>query len=87
MQNCLLVVQERPVLTNGLNARNSLGNMPFLVQGGARIGWDIKSMVEAGKLPDGLGLIISSSRAVLYARDAGEDFASAARSGPQSKRD
>lgn len=75
--NCLLVVGATWP-SQMASIRNSLGNMPFLVPGVGSQGGDIKSMVEAGKTADGLGLIISSSRAVLYA-SAGEDFASAAR--------
>src|SRR5439155_99177 len=44
---------------------------------GAQAG-DVAQAVEAGQTPNGTGLIVSSSRAILYA-SAGGDFASAAR--------
>jgi orotidine-5'-phosphate decarboxylase len=43
-------------------------------------------MVAAGKTADGRGLIVNSSRAVLYA-SAGADFAQAARSVALAARD
>lgn len=58
--------------------RTITGDMPFLVPGVGAQGGDVKSLVEAGQTADGTGLMINSSRAVLYASD-GEDFAEAAR--------
>jgi orotidine-5'-phosphate decarboxylase len=43
-------------------------------------------MVTAGKTADGTGLIVNSSRAVLYA-SSGEDFAQAARAVALAARD
>lgn len=58
--------------------RRLVGNMPLLVPGIGAQGGDIEASVAAGRTPDGLGLMINSSRAILYAGN-GEDFASAAR--------
>lgn len=58
--------------------RSMVGDMPFLVPGVGAQGGDIESLVKAGKTPNGTGLIISSSRGVIYAGD-GDDFGSKAR--------
>jgi orotidine-5'-phosphate decarboxylase len=52
--------------------------IPFLVPGVGAQGGDVKAVVESGKTKDGFGLVINSSRAILYA-SSGEDFAEAAR--------
>lgn len=59
--------------------REMVGDMPFLVPGVGAQGGDVASMVKAGQTLDGTGLIISSSRAILYASN-GLDYAAAARS-------
>lgn len=58
--------------------RALVGDMPILVPGVGAQGGDIDAVVRAGRTRDGRGLIINSSRAVLYADD-GRDFARAAR--------
>lgn len=58
--------------------REITGDMPFLVPGVGAQGGDVQALVQAGKTADGKGLIINSSRAVLYA-SGGTDFADAAR--------
>ena len=58
--------------------RDIAGDMPFLVPGVGAQGGDVKALVQAGQTADGTGLIINSSRAVLYASD-GDAFANAAR--------
>ena len=60
--------------------------MHFLVPGVGAQGGDVKALVEAGQTNDGTGMIINSSRAVLYA-SAGKDFAEAARSVTLTMRD
>ncbi len=55
--------------------RDICDDMTFLLPGVGAQGADIKEMVGAGQ---GGGMLVSSSRAVLYASD-GEDFANAAR--------
>jgi orotidine-5'-phosphate decarboxylase len=58
--------------------RKIVGDMPFLVPGVGAQGGDVEAMVKAGQTKDGTGMIISSSRGVLYA-SSGSDFAEAAR--------
>ena len=76
-KNCLLVVGATwPSQMKKI--RNIVGDMPFLVPGVGAQGGDVERMVKAGQTADGTGLIISSSRAILYA-SSGSDFAEAAR--------
>jgi orotidine-5'-phosphate decarboxylase len=58
--------------------RSIVGEMPLLVPGIGAQGGDIAATVGAGKTASGAGLIINSSRAILYAAN-GPNFASAAR--------
>jgi orotidine-5'-phosphate decarboxylase len=58
--------------------RAVVGDLPILVPGIGAQGGDPRTAAEAGATADGRGLMISSSRAVLYA-SAGDDFAEAAR--------
>jgi orotidine-5'-phosphate decarboxylase len=59
--------------------RELVGNdMIFLVPGLGAQGGDAEATVKAGLNTDGTGLIINSSRAIIFA-SAGEDFADAAR--------
>ncbi len=58
--------------------RTIVGDMPLLVPGVGAQGGDIEATVAAGTTSDGLGMIINSSRAILYASN-GDDFAEAAR--------
>ncbi len=58
--------------------RSIVGAMPLLVPGIGAQGGDIEATVKAGRTATGTGLMINSSRAILYA-GKGEDFASAAR--------
>jgi orotidine-5'-phosphate decarboxylase len=58
--------------------REVVGDLPILVPGIGAQGGDPRAAVEAGACPDGRGLMISSSRAILYA-SRGDDFAEAAR--------
>lgn len=66
--------------------RELVGDMPILVPGVGAQGGDIDAVVRAGRTRDGRGLIINSSRAVLYADD-GRDFARAARNVAIATRD
>jgi orotidine-5'-phosphate decarboxylase len=76
-RNCLLVVgatwpqQLREV-------RAIVGDVPFLVPGVGAQGGDVEAVVASGCTADGTGLLVSSSRAILYA-SGGDDFADAAR--------
>jgi orotidine-5'-phosphate decarboxylase len=58
--------------------RGIVGGMPILVPGVGAQGGDIAATVAAGASADGFGMVINSSRAVLYASDRA-DFATAAR--------
>ena len=62
------------------------GDMPLLVPGIGAQGGDIAATVTAGRTADGGGLMISSSRAILYAA-GGEDFAVASRRAALATRD
>ncbi len=66
--------------------RAIVGEMPILVPGVGTQGGDVAAVVANGATADGTGLIISSSRAVLYA-GGGEDYAEAARTAAQKLRD
>ena len=66
--------------------REITGDMPFLVPGVGAQGGDVKAILEAGQTKNGTGLIINSSRAVLYADDS-PTFASAARKVAMETRD
>ncbi len=57
--------------------RQIVGDLPLLVPGIGAQGGDVRATVEAGQTANGCGLMISSSRAVLYASN-GQDFADAA---------
>ncbi|WP_035825338.1 orotidine-5'-phosphate decarboxylase [Janthinobacterium sp. NFX145] len=60
--------------------RAIVGDMPLLVPGIGAQGGDIAATVGAGQTAKGMGMMISSSRAIIYATpQAGEDFADAAR--------
>jgi orotidine-5'-phosphate decarboxylase len=66
--------------------RAIVGDMPILVPGVGAQGGDVAAVMANGATADGTGLIISTSRAVLYAGN-GEDYAEAARSAAQKLRD
>jgi orotidine-5'-phosphate decarboxylase len=83
--NCLLVVGAT-YPRELAEVREIVGNMPLLVPGVGAQGGDVAQAVQNGQTPAGAGLIISSSRGILYA-SSGEDFASAARDATQKLRD
>jgi len=58
--------------------RSIAGDMPFLVPGIGAQGGNVRSTVTSGKNEAGTGMIINSSRGIIYA-SAGGDFAEAAR--------
>lgn len=58
-------------------ARTLVGDMPILIPGIGAQGGDIEKTVMAGKDSRGQGMIINSSRGIIYA-SSGEDFAEAA---------
>lgn len=66
--------------------RSLAGDMPFLVPGVGVQGGDVEQAVKNGKTSDGTGLIINSSRGIIYA-GKGKDFAEAARHAAVALRD
>ena len=66
--------------------RALVGNVPLLVPGIGAQGGDIEASVKAGQTADGTGMVINSSRAILYA-GSGADFAQQARRVAQATRD
>jgi len=66
--------------------RATVGDMPLLVPGIGAQGGDIEAVMHAGRTADGTGLMINSSRGILYAGH-GEDFAQAARAAALELRD
>ena len=68
--------------------RAIVGDMPLLIPGIGAQGGDIEATVKARSIPGkpGAGMIINSSRAILYA-SSGDDFAQAARQAAKSTRD
>jgi orotidine-5'-phosphate decarboxylase len=66
--------------------RALVGDMPLLVPGIGAQGGDIEASVRAGQTATGVGMVVNSSRAILYA-GAGEDFADKARAAAQATRD
>ena len=75
--NCMLVVGATwPSQMS--QVREIVGDMPFLVPGVGAQGGDVEALVKAGQTSDGTGLVISSSRAIIYAGSQ-SDFANKAR--------
>jgi orotidine-5'-phosphate decarboxylase len=66
--------------------RAIVGDMPLLVPGIGAQGGDIAATLKAGRTRDGAGLVINSSRAILYA-GSGADFAERAREVARATRD
>ena len=83
--NCMLVVGAT-YPEELADIRQRVGDLPFLVPGVGAQGGDVAKVMAAGKTKAGTGLVISSSRAILYA-SSGADFATAARKAAQDLRD
>lgn len=66
--------------------RAIVGDLPLLVPGIGAQGGDVQATVAAGHDSAGFGMVINSSRAVLYASN-GADFADAARAVAEASRD
>ena len=58
--------------------REVVGDMPLLIPGIGAQGGDVKATLNAGLRADGKGLIISSSRGIIYAGDNKNNYATAA---------
>jgi orotidine-5'-phosphate decarboxylase len=83
--NCALVVGATwPAQLREVRA--IVGEMPLLVPGVGAQGGDVEAVVTNAKTADGTGLIVSSSRAILYASN-GDDYADAAREAAKTLRD
>ena len=83
--NCALVVgatfpEELRVI------RAIVGEMPLLIPGIGAQGGDVEAVVKNGKTADGSGLMINSSRGILYA-SRGEGYADAAADAARELRD
>jgi orotidine-5'-phosphate decarboxylase len=61
-------------------------DLPLLVPGIGAQGGDVEASVRAGQTGDGCGMVVNSSRAILYAGH-GEDYAQRARDAAQATRD
>ncbi|HMZ29867.1 MAG TPA: orotidine-5'-phosphate decarboxylase [Thauera aminoaromatica] len=83
--NCALVVGAT-FPAEIARVRALVGELPLLVPGIGAQGGDIAATLAAGRTENGTGLMINSSRAVLYA-GKGEDFAEAARRVAEETRD
>jgi orotidine-5'-phosphate decarboxylase len=66
--------------------RSLIGEMPLLIPGVGAQGGDVAATVSAGRTSDATGMLINSSRAILYA-GTGEDFAQQARAVAMTTRD
>jgi orotidine-5'-phosphate decarboxylase len=82
LRNCGLVVGATYPGELG-KVREIVGDMPVLVPGVGAQGGDVEQAVRQGQTRAGTGLLVSSSRAILYA-STGEDFAQAARRAARS---
>jgi orotidine-5'-phosphate decarboxylase len=82
--NCMLVVGAT-YPEELADIRKRVGDLPFLVPGVGAQGGDVAKVMAAGKTAAGTGLVISSSRAILYA-SSGENFAAAARKAAEDLR-
>lgn len=83
--NCALVVgatfpEELKVI------RGIVGDMPLLIPGVGAQGGDVRAVVENGRSADGTGLMINSSRSILYA-SSGAGFAEAPADAARELRD
>jgi orotidine-5'-phosphate decarboxylase len=66
--------------------RAIVGEMPLLIPGVGAQGGDVAATVAAGRTANGTGMMINSSRAILYASQ-GEDFATRAAEVAKATRD
>jgi len=66
--------------------RQIVGDMPILLPGIGAQGGEVEATVKAGKDSRGWGMIINSSRGIIFA-SKGEDFAQAARKATESLRE
>ena len=83
--NCSLVVGA--TFTEELAAiRGIVGDMPLLIPGVGAQGGDVAAVIRNGATADGTGLMVNSSRGILYASGA-DDYADAAAQAARALRD
>ena len=68
------------------HVRSIVGDLPLLVPGIGAQGGDVEATVRAGRTSTGAGMMITSSRAILYA-SSGDDWVEAARRAAERTRD
>lgn len=83
--NCMLVVGAT-YPAELAEVRAIVGDMPLLVPGIGAQGGSVADAVRSGRTASGGGLVINSSRGILYA-SGGDDFAAAARNATLTLRD
>ena len=83
--NCMLVIGAT-YPEELAEIRAVVGDLPFLVPGVGAQGGDVAAAVRAGRTADGLGMVLNSSRGIIYA-GSGADFADAARAATRALRD
>jgi orotidine-5'-phosphate decarboxylase len=83
--NCLLVVGAT-YPRELAEVREIAGDMPFLVPGVGAQGGDVELAIRSGQSANGTGLVVSSSRSILYA-GFDDDFSAAARAATQVLRE
>jgi orotidine-5'-phosphate decarboxylase len=83
--NCMLVIGAT-YPEELAEIRAVVGELPFLVPGVGAQGGDVAAAVRAGRTANGLGMVLNSSRGIIYA-SSGEDFAAAARAATLALRD
>jgi orotidine-5'-phosphate decarboxylase len=66
--------------------RAIVGDMPLLIPGVGAQGGDVEATVKAGRTASGTGMMINSSRAIIFA-GKGDDFAEAAAQAARKTRD
>ena len=66
--------------------RGIVGEMPLLIPGIGAQGGDVEATVRAGRTANGTGMLINSSRTIIYA-GSGDDFAPAAAEAARKTRD
>jgi orotidine-5'-phosphate decarboxylase len=84
--NCALVVGATTWPGQLAEVRSIVGDMPLLVPGVGAQGGDAAAVVRNAVTADGTGLMVSSSRAILYASQ-GDDYAEAAADAARALRD
>lgn len=66
--------------------RGIVGEMPLLIPGIGAQGGDVEATVRAGRTANRTGMLINSSRAIIYA-SKGDDYAPAAAEAAKKTRD